>query len=153
LATNRPFYATRQPRALLGLNEFKAHDGAATWHDGGLAKSLVLEPMAKAISDYAGNQVRDAVVEYLGTGRFALTLIDNDVYVAFEVSNPQVRLCPVVKLADLLADALRDSERDPNFRTSLAAALNYGQQPAPALGRGMAPMNGSMIPPNGRGVR
>ena len=88
-----------------GTEVWRGHNGGETWSDNGQSERVVeagADELSQGLSklidgfklaivqdmqDVIGNQVRDAVGEYVAAGEFTLSVRDNEVSLFFEIAN------------------------------------------------------------------
>ncbi len=162
-------YGGLKPALVLGQEEFAKHDATKTWDDGGVAVELAADvlrnyddaitealehirrqgdelrdSLANDFHSYGAHQVRDAVVDYLGSSEFFLTLYEGELYIVIDGSNDQATFQPLIKLDQLLMRAKLQAQQqgDVTFLARMAdlvsalpriaAHLAENPEPAPA---------------------
>ena len=131
-------YGRIQARGPDGGEAWRGHNGGETWSDGGQSERVVEavtdelhQGLSKLIDgfklgivqdmqDVIGNQVRDAVGEYVAAGEFTLSVRDNEVSLFFEIANEAASIRCYEHLGLILSGAIKQAKNDAVFRDGAA---------------------------------
>lgn len=115
------FYAGQRPDFVLGEDEYRAHDATKSWADNGEAASAldelihraldtVREQVSAEMNAYGAEQVKAAILDYVGNGYGDIASIDGKLCFVFDASSQVAPFRACWNLQSMITNAIRDAE-------------------------------------------
>jgi len=115
------YYAGQRPDFVLGEDEYRAHDATQSWADNGDNSATLdeliqraLESMREQVSAemnaYGAEQVKQAVMDYVGNGYGDIAAIDGRLCFVFDASSQAAPFRACWNLQTMITNAIRDAE-------------------------------------------
>lgn len=105
------YYGGMKPAGTIGAGEFKGHNAAATWDDGGRADQLIgqITDALEGFRSYGAEQARNAVLDYVSECYADMALIEGQASIVIDASNDEAQFRAYWRLGDLLNKVVQDA--------------------------------------------